>query len=83
MTLDVGSVSVASGVLYASSFAGQMYALVAANGNILWNFASGGSVIDRPSIVDGGVYWGSGYRSVPPGIGNNKVYAFTLAGSED
>ncbi len=81
MTLDVGSV--ANGVLYASSFAGQMYALDATNGNILWSFASGGSVIDRPSIVDGVVYWGSGYRGVPPGTGNKKVYASTLAGSED
>jgi polyvinyl alcohol dehydrogenase (cytochrome) len=82
-TLDVGSVSVANGVLYASSFSGQMYALDATDGNILWNFASGGSVIDGPSIVDGTVYWGSGYRSLPPGTGNNKVYAFILAGSKD
>jgi polyvinyl alcohol dehydrogenase (cytochrome) len=82
-TLDVGSVSVANGVLYASSFSGQMYALDAMDGNILWNFASGGSVIDGPSIVDGVVYWGSGYRSLPPGTGNDKVYAFTLAGSKD
>jgi polyvinyl alcohol dehydrogenase (cytochrome) len=82
-TLDVGSVSVANGVLYASSFSGQMYALDATSGNILWNFASGGSVIDGPSIVDGTVYWGSGYRSLPPGTGNNKVYAFSLSGSKD
>jgi polyvinyl alcohol dehydrogenase (cytochrome) len=65
-TLDVGSVSVANGVMYASSFSGQMYALDAVAGNILWNFASGGSVLDGPSIVDGVVYWGSGYRSLPP-----------------
>lgn len=82
-TIDTGSVSVANGVLYAGSFSGQMYALDATDGNVLWNFASGGSVIDGPSIVDGTVYWGSGYRNVPPGIGNNKVYAFTLAGSKD
>jgi hypothetical protein len=25
----------------------------------------------------------SGYRNIPPGIGNNKVYAFTLAGEKD
>src|SRR5260370_14777612 len=82
-TIDTGSVSVANGVMYAGSYSGQMYALDTTTGKILWNFASGGSVIDGPSIVDGVVYWGSGYRSVPPGIGNNKVYAFTLAGSED
>jgi polyvinyl alcohol dehydrogenase (cytochrome) len=82
-TIDPGSVSVANGVMYAGSYSGQMYALDATTGNILWNFASGGSVIDGPSIVDGVVYWGSGYGSFPPGIGNNKVYAFTLAGSKD
>src|SRR5260370_13093460 len=80
-TMDTGSVSVANGVMYAGSYSGQMYALDTTTGKILWNFASGGSVIDGPSIVDGVVYWGSGYRSVPPRTGNNKVYAFTLAGS--
>jgi hypothetical protein len=35
--------------------------------------------------VDGTLYWGSGYRNIPPGNGNNKVYAFalTLAGEKD
>jgi polyvinyl alcohol dehydrogenase (cytochrome) len=80
---DTGSVSVANGVMYAGSNSGQMYALDTRTGNILWNFASGGSVIDGPSIVDGILYWGSGYRNIPPGIGNNKVYAFTLAGAKD
>jgi polyvinyl alcohol dehydrogenase (cytochrome) len=60
-----------------------MYALETTSGKILWNFASGGSVVDGPSIVDGTLYWGSGYRNIPPGIGNNKVFAFTLAGSKD
>src|SRR5467141_2416497 len=80
---DTGSVSVANGVMYAGSNSGQMYALDTRTGQILWNFASGGSVIDGPSIVDGTLYWGSGYRNIPPGIGNNKVYAFTLAGEKD
>jgi polyvinyl alcohol dehydrogenase (cytochrome) len=61
-----------------------MYALDTTTGKILWNFASGGSVIDGPSIVDGVVYWGSGYQGTPAGaIGNNKVYAFALAGSKE
>jgi polyvinyl alcohol dehydrogenase (cytochrome) len=81
-TIDTGSVSVANGVMYAGSYSGQMYAFDATTGKILWNFASGGTVIDGPSIVDGTLYWGSGYRNIPPGIGNNKVYAFTLAGSK-
>jgi polyvinyl alcohol dehydrogenase (cytochrome) len=82
-TIDTGSVSVANGVMYAGSFSGQMYAFDTQTGKILWNFASGGSVIDGPSIVDGVLYWGSGYRNIPPGIGNNKVYAFTLADAND
>jgi polyvinyl alcohol dehydrogenase (cytochrome) len=66
--------------MYAGSYSGQMYALDTTTGKILWNFASRGTVIDGPSIVDGTIYWGSGYRNIPPGIGNNKVYAFTLSG---
>jgi polyvinyl alcohol dehydrogenase (cytochrome) len=81
-TIDRGSVSVANGVMYVGSNSGQMYALDATTGNILWNFASGGTVIDGPSIVDGALYWGSGYRNIA-GTGNNKVYAFTLSGSEN
>jgi polyvinyl alcohol dehydrogenase (cytochrome) len=64
--------------MYAGSNSGQMYALDATTGNILWNFASGGTVLDGPSIVDGALYWGSGYREID-GTGNNKVFAFTLA----
>ena len=81
-TIDRGSVSVANGVMYAGSNSGQMYALDTKTGKILWNFASGGSVIDGPSIVDGALYWGSGYRNIL-GTGNNKVYAFTLASEKD
>jgi polyvinyl alcohol dehydrogenase (cytochrome) len=76
-------VSVANGVMYAGSYSGQMYAFDTTTGKILWNFASGGTVIDGPSIVDSTLYWGSGYRNIPPGMGNNKVYAFTLADSKD
>ena len=81
-TIDRGSVSVANGVMYAGSNSGQMYALDATTGKILWNFASGGTVIDGPSIVDGTLYWGSGYRNIA-GTGNNKVFAFGLAGEKD
>jgi polyvinyl alcohol dehydrogenase (cytochrome) len=81
-SIDRGSVSVANGVMYAGSNSGQMYALDATTGNILWNFASGGTVIDGPSIVDGTLYWGSGYREIQ-GTGNNKVYAFALGGEKD
>ena len=79
--IDRGSVSVANGVMYAGSNSGQMYALNATTGDILWDFASGGTVLDGPSIVGGTLFWGSGYQNIQ-GTGNNKVYAFTLTGSE-
>lgn len=74
--------SVANGVMYAGSYSGMMYALHAATGGVLWEFASGGSVIGGPSIVDGTIYWGSGYRRISPGTGNNKVYAFSLPATQ-
>jgi polyvinyl alcohol dehydrogenase (cytochrome) len=74
---DIGAVSVANGVVYAPSISGNMHALDAGTGGILFTFASGGSVVDGPSIADGVVYWGSGYRKVAGGMGNNRVYAFT------
>jgi polyvinyl alcohol dehydrogenase (cytochrome) len=76
-SIDFGAVSVANGVVYAGSqsAAGNMYAMDATTGKILWSFASGGSVLDGPSIADGFVYWGSGYRI---GTNNNKLYAFTI-----
>jgi polyvinyl alcohol dehydrogenase (cytochrome) len=73
-----GQVSAANGVVYAGSMSGDMVALNAENGSILWQFASGGSVICGPSIVDGTVYWGSGYANFGFGIPNNKLYAFTV-----
>lgn len=83
---DLAPVSVANGVLYASSMAklatqNQMFALDAATGEILWQFAAGSSVNSGPAIVDGSVYWGSGYvRSGVEGSGNNKFYAFSIDG---
>ena len=51
------------------------------SGDILWKFASGGSVISGPSIVNGTIFWGSGYSR--GGTGNNKVFAFSLAKSRN
>jgi len=39
------------------------------------NFASGGTVIDGPSIVDGTLYWGSGYRNI---VGTGKQQSVRL-----
>jgi polyvinyl alcohol dehydrogenase (cytochrome) len=75
---DMGSVSVANGVVYAPSMSGHVLALDASKGQVLWSYQSNGSVIDGPSIVDGVVYWGSGYGKISGGFGNNKVFAFSV-----
>ncbi len=84
---DLGPLAVANGVVYAPSMGGapsmaNMFALNAATGDILWSFPSGGSVNAGATIVDGSVYWGSGYSHIARAgfIGNTKFYAFGLNG---
>ena len=76
-----GAVSTANGVMFGGTVnvAGTMYALDADSGNTLWTFDSGGSVNTAPAIVDGNVYWGSGYGTVGLGLkSNNVLYAFAV-----
>ena len=73
-----GQMSVANGVVFAGSLSGDMVALEAATGKTLWTFASGGSVVGGASIVDGTVYWGSGYAHLNIGTSNHKLFAFAL-----
>jgi len=82
----IGQTATANGVVFAGSSdkTGHVYALNGATGQILWSLATGGSVASGPSIVNGTVYWGSGYSEfAPQTTGNNKVYAFTIGGSGD
>jgi polyvinyl alcohol dehydrogenase (cytochrome) len=84
---DLAPLTVANGIVYASSMAkqasqNQMFALDARTGAILWQFGAGSSVNSGPAVVDGSVYWGSGYsRSGIEGSGNNKLYAFSIRGA--
>ena len=76
----------ANGVVYASSMAQdrhQMFALDAETGAILWRYTAGSSVNSGPAVVDGTVYWGSGYDRRLGGNGNNKLFAFSLARKHD
>jgi polyvinyl alcohol dehydrogenase (cytochrome) len=50
-----------------------MYALDAQTGVVKWAFASGGWVDGGPSVVDGVVYWGSGYKAVGGGAAGVQV----------
>jgi hypothetical protein len=61
----------------------EMYALDAATGTILWSFAAGSSVNAAPAVVNGSVYWGSGYSRAAEGSGNTKLYAFSIGGVSD
>jgi len=86
-TIDLGPVSVANGVVYASSMGRifgfgtpnnpTMFALDAASGKKLWQFASGGSVNACPAIVNGQLFWGSGYSNLGLGDPNAKLFSFT------
>jgi len=83
---DLAPVTVANGVVYASSMAklanqDQMFALDAATGAILCEFGAGSSVNSGPAVVGGTVYWGSGYsRSGVEGSGNHRLFAFSIDG---
>jgi len=77
--LAQSGMSVANGVLYGGTLSGEFVAMNAANGEILWRYESGGSVHAAPAIVDGVLYWTSGYT----GLGatdNQRLYAFSLPG---
>jgi len=73
----MGPLTVANGVLFGGSMdrAGHMYGLRADTGEIIWSFASGGSVLSAPTIIDGTLYWGSGSFY---GVDNDELYAFAL-----
>jgi polyvinyl alcohol dehydrogenase (cytochrome) len=84
-SIDLGAVSVANGVLYASSM-GQlffgppqptMFALDAANGKQLWSLTTGGGVNAGPAIVNGTLYWGSGYSRLGFGGTDDRLFAIS------
>jgi PQQ-like domain len=83
--IDPGAVSVANGVLFATSFSGNRHALDASTGKILWTFANGGSVIDGLSIVDG-VILGIGLQENQTGHAKQqsiRIHAGRLLGKCD
>jgi polyvinyl alcohol dehydrogenase (cytochrome) len=85
--ISIGAVTVANGTVLVSSMAGSataptMLALDAATGQTRWTFAAGSSVNAGAAVVDGVVYWGSGYAhlGIPGFTTNNKFYAFSVDG---
>lgn len=88
-----GPVTVANGVVYAGSLGGPspyigipgnhrtaptMFALDAATGAVKWTHVAGGSVGGGAAVVDGSVYWGSGYANFGVGVDNKRLFAFEL-----
>ncbi len=80
--LALGPLTVANGVVYVPSMSGQMYALDAATGATLWSFQAPGSVNAAPAVLNGTLYWGTGYHHFPIkqpiGTASNTFYAFSL-----
>jgi polyvinyl alcohol dehydrogenase (cytochrome) len=76
-----GPVTTANGLVFGCSLdlVGHMYALNAATGAILWDFVSGGSCLSGAAVVNGMVFWGSGYSNFGFGTPNNKLFAFGLS----
>ena len=74
-------VTIANGIVYGCSLdpQGHMYAFDAVNGAKLWEFSASdsGSCAAGPAIVDGSIYWGSGYGGFF-GAPGNKMRAFRL-----
>lgn len=77
-----GPMTVVRDVVFAGSLAfgesPNMFALDARTGEILWTFASGSSVNAGPAVVDGVVYWGSGYDFLGFGVPGNRMFAFEV-----
>lgn len=82
VAVNTGMVTTANGVVFGAAMdaVGTMYAFNANTGEKLWSFESGGSVNSGAAVVDGTVYWGSGYANFGLGTANHKFYAFHLAG---
>ena len=82
----MAGMSVANGVVFGASLSEtdeNLFAMNAETGEILWSFAAGGSVIAFPSIVNGSLYWGTGYVSFLETTPNDKLYAFSVRGLEE
>jgi polyvinyl alcohol dehydrogenase (cytochrome) len=70
----------ANKLVFAGSSKGNIYVYNAKDGNVLWQFDTGGAVGGGPTVVDGTLYIGSGYTFLGVGKRNNKLYAFSIDG---
>jgi polyvinyl alcohol dehydrogenase (cytochrome) len=78
-----GPMTAVDGVVFGCSADadGHMYALKASSGAILWDYPSGDACYSGASVVDGTVYWGTGYTLLPPDPRpGGALYAFSVNG---
>ncbi len=79
----LGMITSAGGVVFAGSTHGQMFAIDGTSGSLLWSYSPGGAIVCGPSVVNGVVYWGTGYNrfgGAIGGAGGNQVLAFAIPG---
>ncbi|KAH7405453.1 hypothetical protein KP509_15G071000 [Ceratopteris richardii] len=76
-----GPMSVAPGLVFAGSSTsqGELYALNASSGSILWKYPTGAAIYGGYSISSRCIYGGNGYTNIP-GIGKHgtNFYAFCI-----
>jgi polyvinyl alcohol dehydrogenase (cytochrome) len=77
LSVDIGPVTTANGVVYVGSLTGNMYALRASDGSQLWSLKGAGASNAGPAIVNGVVYWGNGYFL---GANSSTFYALSPGG---
>ena len=75
---SIGPVTIANGVVFVGSMNNYMYALNAANGQVLWQFQGAGSSNAGPAIVSGKLFWGNGYSR--GGTASTTFYSFRMPG---
>jgi len=75
--------TVANGVVYVGSMTGDMFALDASDGDVLWKYRGQGGSNSGPAVSDGTVYWGNGYNhlGIPEGSPSTTFYAFSVNGN--
>lgn len=57
--VDISSPAVANGVVYVGSIDGNVYALNARTGALVWQYPTGGYIQSSPAVANGVVYVGS------------------------
>lgn len=75
-----GAVAFSNGVMFGGSSSGVFAAMNASTGYYVWTFPNQLDVHGGPAIADDTVYWGAGYKSVPPGV--PTLYAFAIPAAQ-